>query len=88
MTKQQQSIVDRYNRATKTSLDECYKTCSHYKTRAEYFIKQEMLNRNGGGYRILSHNSNFFTCAYVYTNENGNDILVYHTAYKKQEIEL
>ena len=88
MTKQQQSIVDRYNHATKTSLDECYNTCSFYKTRAEYLIKQEMLDKNGRDYRILGYNCNFFSCAYTYTNENGNDILVYHTAYKRQEIEL
>lgn len=88
MTKQQQSIIDRYNHATKTSLDECYNTCSYYKTRAEYLIKQEMLDKNGRNYRILGYNCNFFSCAYTYTNENGNDILVYHTAYKRQEIEL
>lgn len=88
LNKQQKSILDRYNTSNKYGLMDCYKSCSHYKTRAEHLIKQEMLDRNGWGYKILSYNTNCFTCAYTYKNEFDELVLVYHTAYKRQEFAI
>lgn len=56
------------------SVYKVYKSCSVYKTRAEYFIINEMHENGGYEYCILGANTCTFSCAY-----HCGDWLVYHT---------
>lgn len=80
-------IYRNYSNSTIYNVVNAYKTgCSNYKIQAENDIKQEMLNKNGFGYRIISSNGFMFTCGYLYRDENDNLILVYHSKTKRDEI--
>ena len=56
------------------SVNNFYKSCSVSKTRAEYFILNEMHENGGYGYCILGGNTCTFSCAY-----RCGEWLVYHT---------
>ena len=49
---------------------------------AERNILRYMLNNNGYGYRVMSHNSQMFTVGYIIYNGNGK-CFVYETAYNQ-----
>lgn len=78
LTNKQQQMVERYynalNRYGVRDVRDCYKTPSVYKTRAEYFIKNEMndLNKNPelhcDDYTVTSYNTSKFSCGYVVYN--------------------
>lgn len=85
MTKKQQSILESYNRAKATELRDVYGKYSIYKSRSFEAIRSEMHESNGYGLRILSYNSQFYTCAYK--TADGNQ-LVYHTAYRREQFAI
>lgn len=85
LTKKEQEILNRYYNSRNYSLGDIYKSYSFEKGRAEAIIKNEMQKKDGWGYKILGANSNTFSCAYCYSNEFGEIVLVYHTAYNKKE---
>ena len=74
---------------------DCYKTPSTAKTRAEYFIKNEMQNINNvthlfaSDYRVVGYNNMMFSCAYaVYDFQPKLEkynirAIVYHTPYNR-----
>ena len=80
MTKKQQQMLANYRFATKRSVCEAYKQPSVYKTRAEHFILNEMLENKGYDYFVTSAGCQHFSCAYTYTKDNQTR-LRYHTAY-------
>ena len=80
MTKRERNFLNSYNRATATYLDEVYTSFSSAKARADRECKEKMLAMNGKNYRIISHNSNFFTCAWIYLNEDNKKCLNVETA--------
>ena len=99
LTKKQQQMVRNYDRVFeyygKKELKDVYKSCSVDKTRAEYFIKNEMQNITNVGhllasdYTVIGHNCMTFSCAYtVYAFQPKTDryrrrAIVYHTAYNR-----
>lgn len=64
-TKKGQAFIAMYNRATATSIYECYASPSTAKTRAEVWCRAQMCNENGNGFRILSYNTMKFTAAWM-----------------------
>lgn len=80
MNKKQKTLCDNYNHAKYTSINELYKKPSFYKTRAEHLILKQMLDENGTDYRVIGGNSQVFSCAYRYFDQN-NWHLRYFTAY-------
>lgn len=76
--KRAEMVIRNYNRriiiGDYESLFKVYKSCSVLKTRAEYFIINEMHDNDGYGYCILGANTCTFSCAY-----RCGDWLVYHT---------
>lgn len=82
LTKMQQRFLYNYKTSKNYCLRDCYKNCSIYKSRAEYFILNEMQKTNGYGYKITGYNSCSFSCAYCIDDKNGTK-LVYHTPTKK-----
>ncbi len=81
-TKQAARLAIAYNHATMHSLREAYPSgYSDAKYNAEMRILEEMIyDNNGTGYRITGKNCCKFTCAYTYTNEDGQTMLRTHTA--------
>ena len=89
MTKRQREITERYFKSNASGLWQVYGRFSHRKATAEESIRQEMYDINGYDFRIVSHNSNFFSCAYQYTDQKTDKgMLVYHTASKREEWEI
>ena len=56
-----------------------YARPSYSKIRAERNILAYMLDQNGYGYRVMSHNNSFFTAGYIIQNDEGK-CFVYETA--------
>jgi hypothetical protein len=84
MTRQQQQICNNYESSKIYSVEQAYKNCSYYKTRAEKSIIDEMIKNNGWGYKILGYNCSQFSCAYLMQDEDGVIKIVYHTASNKK----
>lgn len=83
-------FFERYKKSTHKSIYECYKKPSFTKEIAEHYIFDEMHNRGGEGYKVLSYNQNFFTAAYIIlpTCKEENAILVVYTPFRTLEIKL
>ena len=79
MTRQQQAICNNYESSKIYSVEQAYKNCSYYKTRAEQDIIDEMTKNGGWGYKILGWNCSKFSCAYL-MQDDGVVKIVYHTA--------
>ena len=78
MNKQQKHYLQAYATSKDFSIFHAYQKPSYNKQRIEQAIFNDMDKNNGYDYRILSHNCNFFTCAYM-LNE---DTLKVFTPYK------
>ena len=69
-TKRGSDFLAAYYRSRDTRLSDVYGRYSTEKSRAEADCKKTMLETGGSGYRILSHNSNVFTCGWI--TKDGN----------------
>lgn len=82
--------AEQYMRAYLTSkkydLTDCYKYNSHAKDVAEMYVIQRMQDLNGYGYKIISYNTNCFTCGY-YIEDATCDWLIIETAWNIYAIE-
>lgn len=87
MTKKQQALWEKYKRATKSDLCECYKCASDAKERAYYLIKVLCFDLGGWGIRIPSHNTHTFSMAFLY-NKDGKTMLHYETRYNVWDFEV
>lgn len=81
LTKKEQGYLDKYLRSPYYSVRDAYRRPSDRKIFAEEAISDEMMKNGGRNYRILSFNTNFFTCAYM-----NNGRLVVHTPSNRIEI--
>lgn len=78
------SLLETYYHAIRTRgyrmVHDCYIKPSAAKDAAENTIWLEMKRRNGYGYTVISYNTMFFSCAYLFPHpEDGNMILCYET---------
>ena len=88
MTKNQ--IKEKYQQYLKTPLRyvaDVYVRPSVNKCIAERNIIKYMLNNDGYGYRVMSHNSQMFTVGYIIRTEKGK-CFVYETAYNQYVLQL
>lgn len=76
-------IIAKYDNSTIGTVYDCYTNPSTKKCVAERAIMHEMLENNGYDYRILSYNTNMFTCAYRYKIGNA-EMLVFHSKYRRE----
>ena len=60
-------------------VEDVYARPSIAKRRAERDILDYMLDQDGYGYRVMSHNSQMFTVGYIIRNDEGK-LFVYETA--------
>ena len=69
-----------YNKATDDSVLTAYKTSPSYaKINAENDIKKRMIEENGHGYKVMSHNTFGFTCGYLVDISNITKLLTVDT---------
>ena len=80
-------MANNYFSSIMRDLSDLYKTCSFYKTRADYMIRQEMSHNNGYDYKICGGNACTFSCGYRMMKDD-HEILVYHTHCNRYEIVL
>ena len=88
MTKNQ--IKAKYQQYLKSPLRyvaDVYARPSVNKCIAERNILNYMMNNDGYGYRVMSHNSQMFTAGYIIRNEKGK-CFVYETAYNQYVLQL
>lgn len=88
MTKEQMYRENQYFNSNCESVRDCYARPSERKVAIEQHIKEEMYQRTGWGYRVLSHNCNFFTCAYQYISDDGNWMLCVHTPSRRLDFQF
>lgn len=68
-TKKAQDLIERFNHSTFDRLNECYKTYSENKFRAYQSCVTKCFDMRGWGFRIISFNSQTFTCAWLYEDK-------------------
>ena len=73
-TMAERDVVKRYYKSDNYSIADCYVCASKAKRNIEKDIKRLMKLEKGWSYRIISYNSQLFSCAYI-TEENGIEIL-------------
>ena len=67
-TKQARHFIDAYNRSETYYINQAYGRPSTRKTRADYNCRMMMQSEGGHGYKIIGHNCNFFTVAWIAGN--------------------
>ena len=80
MTKNQ--LKEKYKQYLKTPIryvTDVYARPSRNKLRVENSIFEYVLDQDGYGYRVMSHNSQMFTVGYIIQNDEGK-LFVYETA--------
>lgn len=87
MTAKEKRILEAYLCSDDHQLSDVYGRCSQAKQDSFIMIEREMYENCGSDLRILSHNSNFYTCAYIIKGK-GFTKLVYHTHTRKQVIDI
>ena len=88
MTKNQlKAKYQQYLKAPLRYVADVYVRPSVNKCIAERNILRYMLNNNGYGYRVMSHNAQMFTVGYIIRNEKGK-WFVYETAYNQYVLPL
>lgn len=66
-----------YNNSNATSIGDVYGTASCFKWRAERDIKDAIaMDDTAYGYRVLSHNSNYFTAGYLKDLADGVRLVI------------
>ena len=68
-------------------VNDVYARPSIYKERAERDILEYMLDQDGYGYRVMSHNAQMFTVGYIIRNDEGK-LFVYETAQHRYYLPL
>ena len=80
MTKNQlKAKYEEYLKAPRQRVYDVYAKPSANKLRAERNILDYMLDQDGYGYRVMSHNTRMFTVGYIIRNDEGK-LFVYETA--------
>ena len=80
MTKNQlKAKYQEYLRTPSRCVKDVYARPSANKIRAEYRIIDYLVDQDGYGYRVMSHNAQMFTVGYIIQNDEGK-LFVYETA--------
>ena len=92
MTKRDLALIELYKRRMYafpfSSVNVVYRKPSQAKQAAEHYILEEMRQKGGAGYCILTYNSNVFTAAYMWTDKDGTQWLRYHTPTTYRDINI
>ena len=78
-TQKAQGFIRSYEGSDYTRLRQVYGSYSFAKECAEYKCLQSMNDMGGSDFRIISHNTFGFSCAYIVDRGNGTKALIIHT---------
>lgn len=79
--------IERYNKATKRWLLDCYEKPSEAKEIADMFVRECCESNGGYDFRIISYNKFVFTVGYKMMKDN-QEYLVIHTFRNTKVIKL
>lgn len=79
MTKKQQQMLYAVTHSNKKSLYEVYKSFSNDKRLAYDYCTYEMSRKDGFNFRITGANCSFFSCGFLYYDENKRLHCRYYT---------
>lgn len=79
MTNKQQKMVYAVTHSDNESLHDVYKSFSVHKSRVYDNCLHEMARRGGFCFRITTHNTSFFSCGFLYYDENKRLKCRYYT---------
>ena len=86
-TKKARGFVQQYTFSNKHGLSECYTSYSYAKAVAEVNCRKKMNDMDGFGLKIMSFNSQTFTCGWLYQDKETGDIMLnVETAYNSYQI--
>lgn len=81
-TKKAQDLIERFNHSTFDRLNECYKTYSKNKFSAYQSCVIKCFDMRGWGFRIISFNSQVFTCAWLYEDKETGVLMLNVETYR------
>ena len=88
MTKNQlKAKYQQYLKTPNRCITDVYARPSDAKLRAENNIFEYILDQDGYGYRVMSHNAQMFTAGYIIRNDEGK-LFVYETAQHRYYLPL
>ena len=88
MTKKQlKAKYQEYLKTPSRCVKDVYARPSINKRRAELNIINYLVDQNGYGYRVMSHNAQMFTAGYIIRNDEGK-LFVYETAQHRYYLPL
>ena len=89
MYKYQQAMLNAYESATCDSIFKAYARPSNRKVSIFTGIESGMRTVSGFGLKVTGHNSNFFSCGYLYPDqETGALRLAYFTPSRSYDFEI
>ena len=88
MTQRERYMVENYFNSNKTELSQCYRKYSPNKRQAYGYCRHLMSEDNGFRFRIISHNSFNFICAYLFIKNYSDMYLKYFTSSRTYLIKL
>lgn len=68
-TKKAQDFIERFYISEIDTLEECYNSCSAAKRKAYYDCLHKCVDMDGWRFRIISFNSQTFTCGWLYEDK-------------------
>lgn len=68
-TKKAQGLIERFYNSELDTLEQCYKSCSNAKRNAYYYCLYKCSDMGGWRFRIISFNSQTFTCGWLYADK-------------------
>lgn len=81
-TKKAQGIINRFNNSEFFTLSDCYKSYSENKYRAFQACVDRFYKMDGYGFRIISFNSQTFTCGWLYDDKETGVIMLNVETYR------
>ena len=88
MTKREKGMLWSYNNSRMYSIYEAYKNPSRSKVNAYNYCVNDEIAHNGYDGRITGAGCQFFSYAFRYTGENGEERLRYHTYANVYDFEI
>lgn len=81
-TKKAQDLIERFYNSEIDNFGGCYKTCSVAKCRAFYRCTNKCAEMDGWRFRIISFNSQTFTCGWLYVDKETDKIMLNVETYR------
>lgn len=81
-TKKAQGLIERFYNSEFDTLEHCYNSCSDAKKTAYYYCLYKCSDMHGWRFRIISFNSQTFTCGWLYEDAETGVIMLNVETYR------